>query len=71
MANTAEGAKASAAATVKVRVLRAFLLKTEPQKVGKEMELPRLLALELHGLNKVEFIKPEPKAKKESSNAQQ
>lgn len=52
-----------ASGTVKVRVLRAFLLKTEPQKVGAELDLPRLLALELHGLNKVEFV--QPKAKKE------
>lgn len=59
-------------ATVKVRVLRAFLIKAEVQKVDTRLDLPRSLALELRSLNKVEFVKDEPaKPKKESSHAQQ
>lgn len=74
---TAEGsplvsgvAKQAPSATVKVRVLRAFLIQAKPQKVGAEIEMDRKLALELHGLNKVEFVKAAPveaaKPKKES-----
>ena len=65
--------KAAQPATVKVRVLRAFLIKGEVQKVGALIpEMPRALAAELRSLNKVEFVKDEPpKPKKEPSNAQQ
>ena len=59
-------AKAAQPATIKVRVLRAFLIKGEVQKVGASLDMPRALALELRSLNKVEFVKDEPaKPKKE------
>ena len=63
--------KSAPAITQKVRVLRAFYIKNEIQKVGAQPVLPRALAQELRGLNKVEFVNDEPKPKKESSDAQQ
>lgn len=56
--------------TVKVKVLRAFLIKGVRQEVNKEFDMDKRLALELRAMNKVEFVKaaePAPaKAKKES-----
>ena len=45
--------------TPRVKVLRAFLLKTKRQEAGAVLELDRRLAVELAGLNKVELLKPE------------
>jgi hypothetical protein len=50
------GSGPKAQATQKVRVLRAFYVKNDLQKVGAQPTLPRSLALELRGLNKVEFV---------------
>jgi len=46
--------------TTDVKVLRAFLLKTERQEVGSVIKkMDRRLAVELAAANKVELLKPE------------
>ena len=46
--------------TTDVKVLRAFLLKTERQEVGSIIKrMDRRLAVELAAANKVELLKPE------------
>jgi hypothetical protein len=46
---------------VKVRVLRAFLLKGKRIEIGKEIEVSKALAVELVSVNKAEFVR-EPAA---------
>lgn len=74
------GASPKPMKTVNVKVLRAFLLKTEPQKVGATISMELGLARELASSNKVEILKDAPpvadepkpqRAKKEPANAGQ
>lgn len=45
--------------TLKVRVLRPFLLKGERKEVGATFDMERRLATELAAANKVELLHPE------------
>ena len=56
-------ANAMANDTTRVTVLRPFLLKSERQEVGTELELDRRLAAELASYNKVQLVKPSDVAK--------
>lgn len=60
--NPLAGGKPATSATAKVRVLRAFLLRTDRQEVGKVIEISTALATELVGLNKVERVVESEKA---------
>ena len=55
--------------TVQVKVLRAFLLKGEPQKVNSTLTVGEKLARELASYNKVEVVKPGTVAQPESKPA--
>lgn len=48
--------------TVKVRVLRAFLIRGERQETGSMLAIDRRLAQELAASNKVEVVKEAPPA---------
>lgn len=48
--------------TVTVKVLRAFCIKGEPVKVGKEIEVDRVLAAELIGAQKAAAVVKAPPA---------
>jgi hypothetical protein len=48
--------------TQQVRVDRAFYLDGKPTKVGEEIEVPYLLAVELRACNKATFIEPKAPA---------
>lgn len=45
-----------------IKVERAFYLDQKPTKVGDEIEVPYLLAVELRATNKASFIEPKAPA---------
>lgn len=46
------------AGTRRVRVLRPFIFRGEPTKVGDEIDLPRLVAIDVIAGNKAEAVPP-------------
>jgi hypothetical protein len=54
--------KTMTAKTIRIKVLRPFLLRLERQDVGKEIEVDRPLGMELASANKAEILRPDPTA---------
>ena len=50
---------ATAPKTLRVTVLRPFLLRLRRQEVGQELDIERQLAMELASANKVEILRPD------------
>ena len=46
--------------TEKIKVLRAFILDGKPTKVGDEIEVPAVFAIELRTAKKAERVEPKP-----------
>jgi len=57
------------AATVRVKVARAFYFAGEPQPIGAEIELDIVFALDLASVGKVVILDPVPEGPRSSASA--